>query len=265
MAARISRAKQQIKAAGSQFRLPAPGRPGERLRVVLHVLYLIFNEGYTASSGNALHRADLAREAIRLTRLVHRLLPADSEVAGLLALMLLTDSRRARPDRPRRRADPARRAGPGPLGRAASSPRAPPWSAPPWAARRSARTSSRRPSPRPTPTPRTRRTPTGIRCTRCTGSSSGSPPTRWSRSTARSRWPRPAGPAPGSSCWPRWTATRGWPATTGCTRSGRTCWSRPATRRPRGRATSTPLALTASLAERRYLESRAARLGPARA
>ena len=95
MAARISRAKQLIKAAGSQFRLPAAADRDERLRVVLHVLYLIYNEGYTASSGNALHRADLAREAIRLTRLVRRLLPADSEVAGLLALMLLTDSRRA--------------------------------------------------------------------------------------------------------------------------------------------------------------------------
>jgi RNA polymerase sigma factor (sigma-70 family) len=94
MAARISRAKQLIKSAGSQFQLPAPADRDERLRVVLHVLYLIFNEGYTASSGNALHRADLAREAIRLTRLVHRLLPADSEVASLLALMLLTDSRR---------------------------------------------------------------------------------------------------------------------------------------------------------------------------
>jgi RNA polymerase sigma factor (sigma-70 family) len=94
MAARISRAKQQVKAAGSQFRLPPPGDLAERLRVVLHVLYLIFNEGYTASSGNELHRADLAREAIRLTRLARRLLPPDGEVDGLLALMLLTDSRR---------------------------------------------------------------------------------------------------------------------------------------------------------------------------
>jgi RNA polymerase sigma factor (sigma-70 family) len=95
MAARISRAKQLIKAAGSQFALPEAADRDDRLRVVLHVLYLIFNEGYTASSGTALHRADLAREAIRLTRLVHRLLPGDTEVTGLLALMLLTDSRRA--------------------------------------------------------------------------------------------------------------------------------------------------------------------------
>jgi RNA polymerase sigma factor (sigma-70 family) len=94
MAARISRAKQQVRATGSQFRLPPPGDLAERLRVVLHVLYLIFNEGYTASSGNELHRADLAREAIRLTRLARRLLPADGEVDSLLALMLLTDSRR---------------------------------------------------------------------------------------------------------------------------------------------------------------------------
>jgi RNA polymerase sigma factor (sigma-70 family) len=94
MAARISRAKQRIEAAGSQFSLPAPAEREERLRVVLHVLYLIFNEGYTASSGNDLHRADLSQEAIRLTRMVRRQLPDDGEVAGLLALMLLTDSRR---------------------------------------------------------------------------------------------------------------------------------------------------------------------------
>jgi predicted RNA polymerase sigma factor len=95
MAARISRAKQTIKAAGSQFAMPAADELPERLQVVLHVLYLIFNEGYTASSGTDLHRPDLCREAIRLTRMVHRQLPDDGEVAGLLALMLLTDSRRA--------------------------------------------------------------------------------------------------------------------------------------------------------------------------
>ncbi|SEG91572.1 RNA polymerase, sigma subunit, ECF family [Actinacidiphila yanglinensis] len=95
MAARISRAKQRIKAAGSSFAPPVGAEREERLRVVLHVLYLIFNEGYTASSGSELHRADLAREAIRLTRTVHAQLPDDSEVTGLLALMLLTHSRRA--------------------------------------------------------------------------------------------------------------------------------------------------------------------------
>jgi RNA polymerase sigma factor (sigma-70 family) len=94
MAARISRAKQRIRAAGSSFSLPDGTEREERLRVVLHVLYLIFNEGYTASSGSELHRADLAREAIRLARLVHAQLPEDGEVTGLLALMLLTHSRR---------------------------------------------------------------------------------------------------------------------------------------------------------------------------
>ncbi|MFI7225694.1 RNA polymerase sigma factor [Nonomuraea angiospora] len=94
MAARISRAKQRIKAAGSSFSLPEGPEREERLRVVLHVLYLIFNEGYTASSGHELHRSDLAREAIRLARMVHAQLPEDGEVTGLLALMLLTDARR---------------------------------------------------------------------------------------------------------------------------------------------------------------------------
>ncbi|MFG2597428.1 RNA polymerase sigma factor [Streptomyces sp. NPDC048462] len=94
MAARISRAKQRIRAAGSTFGLPDGAEREERLRVVLHVLYLIFNEGYSASSGSELYRADLAREAIRLVRAVHAQLPQDGEVSGLLALMLLTHSRR---------------------------------------------------------------------------------------------------------------------------------------------------------------------------
>ncbi|HEX3789775.1 MAG TPA: DUF6596 domain-containing protein [Pseudonocardiaceae bacterium] len=94
MGQRISRAKQRIKATGSSFRPPPPEEWADRLRVVLHVLYLIFNEGYTASSGPDLHRAELTVEAIRLTRVVHRQLPADGEVAGLLALMLLTEARR---------------------------------------------------------------------------------------------------------------------------------------------------------------------------
>jgi RNA polymerase sigma factor (sigma-70 family) len=95
MAQRISRAKQRIRAAGSTFAMPPAEQLTDRLRVVLRVLYLIFNEGYTASSGAQLHRTELTAEAIRLTRIVHRLRPADGEVAGLLALMLLTDARRA--------------------------------------------------------------------------------------------------------------------------------------------------------------------------
>lgn len=95
MSQRIRRAKQRIEAAGARFTLPSPADRDERLGAVLRVLYLIFNEGYTASSGEALHRAELTGEAIRLTRELRRLLPDDGEVAGLLALMLLTDAHRA--------------------------------------------------------------------------------------------------------------------------------------------------------------------------
>jgi RNA polymerase sigma factor (sigma-70 family) len=95
MAQRISRAKQRIKASGVPFQMPTGPEQAERLGAVLHVLYLIFNEGYASSVGPDLVRRDLAVEAIRLARLVHRLLPADAEVTGLLALMLLTDARRA--------------------------------------------------------------------------------------------------------------------------------------------------------------------------
>ncbi|MGC7099488.1 RNA polymerase sigma factor [Amycolatopsis lurida] len=92
MIRRISRAKQRIKDSGVPFGLPADPA---RLAAVLHVLYLIFNEGYASTSGPELQRTELTAEAIRLTRVVHALLPEDSEVAGLLALMLLTDARRA--------------------------------------------------------------------------------------------------------------------------------------------------------------------------
>ena len=95
MAQRISRAKQRIKSTGIRFDLPPDAERADRLRVVLHVLYLVFNEGYTASSGPELQRADLTTEAIRLARMLHRLIPEEGEVAGLLALMLLTDARRA--------------------------------------------------------------------------------------------------------------------------------------------------------------------------
>jgi len=95
MAQRISRAKQTIKSSGFDFSLPAGAERTERLHAVLHVLYLVFNEGYTASDGEELTLPALSREAIRLTRWLRRLIPENSEVAGLLALMLLTDARRA--------------------------------------------------------------------------------------------------------------------------------------------------------------------------
>jgi predicted RNA polymerase sigma factor len=83
-----------MKASGAQFRMPAPDQVAARLSVVLTVLYLIFNEGYTASAGPALYRVELSAEAIRLARQLHERLPDDGEVTGLLALMLLTDARR---------------------------------------------------------------------------------------------------------------------------------------------------------------------------
>ncbi|HSU37839.1 MAG TPA: sigma-70 family RNA polymerase sigma factor [Propionibacteriaceae bacterium] len=94
MTRRITRAKQQIRDSGQPFRMPEGEDRASRLRVVLHVLYLIFNEGYAATAGPALQRGELTQEAIRLVRLLRALLPEDSEVAGLLALMLLTDTRR---------------------------------------------------------------------------------------------------------------------------------------------------------------------------
>ncbi|MBM0229761.1 MULTISPECIES: RNA polymerase sigma factor [Micromonospora] len=95
MSQRIRRAKQRIEATGARFVLPSAADRDARLGAVLHVLYLVFNEGYTASSGPDLHRAELTGEAIRLTRELRRLLPDDGEVTGLLALMLLTDAHRA--------------------------------------------------------------------------------------------------------------------------------------------------------------------------
>jgi RNA polymerase sigma factor (sigma-70 family) len=95
MAQRISRAKRTIKESGIAFRMPAGAEWAERRRSVLHILYLTFNEGYLSTGGSELARADLAVEAIRLARIAHRALPDDAEVTGLLALMLLTDARRA--------------------------------------------------------------------------------------------------------------------------------------------------------------------------
>ena len=110
MTRRITRAKQAVRDSGARFSLPTGDAYRHGLGVVLHVLYLIFNEGYATTAGENLQRSDLTAEAIRLTRMLHRILPDDDEVTGLLALMLLTDARRpARTDRARR---------PGPDGRA---------------------------------------------------------------------------------------------------------------------------------------------------
>jgi predicted RNA polymerase sigma factor len=100
VAQRISRAKARIRAAGARFGDAGPAELRERLPAVLHVLHLVFTEGHTASSGTALHRTDLTAEAVRLTRALHAVLPGDGEVAGLLALMLLTDARRPARTRP---------------------------------------------------------------------------------------------------------------------------------------------------------------------
>src|SRR5258707_4256471 len=94
MTRRISRAKQHISGSGVPFAMPPGAEQAARLGAVMHVLYLIFNEGYVSTSGPSLQRAELTGEAIRLARMVHRLLPDDGEVAGLVALMLLTDARR---------------------------------------------------------------------------------------------------------------------------------------------------------------------------
>lgn len=94
MAQRISRAKQGVKTSDVAFQMPEASEWAERLGSVLHVLYLIFNEGYTSSSGADLQRTDLSSEAIRLTRLLVKLAPDDGEALGVLALMLLTDARR---------------------------------------------------------------------------------------------------------------------------------------------------------------------------
>ena len=93
MGQRVSRAKQRLREVGARFELPSGPERGPRVRVVLHVLYLVFNEGYSASAGPALHRADLTGEAVRLARRLHERLPESGEAAGLLALMLLTEAR----------------------------------------------------------------------------------------------------------------------------------------------------------------------------
>jgi RNA polymerase sigma factor (sigma-70 family) len=174
---RITRAKQAIRDAGSRFELPEPAEWTRRLDVVLHVIYLIFTEGHTATAGDARVRADLCDESIRLGRLAHRLLPDEPEVTGLLAQMLLTDARRS-----------ARTGTDGALIPLAEQNRTL-WNrsaieegvalvTDALSRHRPARTSCRRPSTRCTRRPRATTTPTGRRSSPCTASSTASATTR---------------------------------------------------------------------------------------
>jgi predicted RNA polymerase sigma factor len=185
MAQRISRAKQTSKSSSVPFRMPTGSERVERLRSVLHVLYLIFNEGYVSSSGSELARSELSGEAIRLTRIVRMALPDDPEVAGLLALMLLTEARR-----------PARTDGRGELIPLAEQDRTL-WNQDliaegskllGFAVSRGAagEYQFQRRSPRRTTRHSGRRTRTGARSSASTDCSNGLPTTRWSPSTAQS-------------------------------------------------------------------------------
>ena len=197
MAQRLVRAKGKIRDARIPYRVPTEADLPGRLRAVLAVVYLIFNEGYTASSGERLVRADLCTEAIRLGRLLVESLPDEPEVRGLLALMLLIESRRA-----------TRTTSAGDLVLLADQDRAL-WDrrliAEGWrssgtasALAGPARTRFRRRSTPCTPTRPVRPRRTGARSCSSTTSSSRSPRARWLSSTGRSRWPRSTGPLPRS-------------------------------------------------------------------
>ena len=182
--------------------MPPDDERAERLRVVLHVLYLIFNEGYTASSGPDLQRAELTTEAIRLARDLHRLLPDDGEVAGLLALMLLTDARRPARTAARRQPGPARRTGPRALESTTSSARA--WRSSPtrWRGRRSVRTRCRRRSPPSTTKRRAPRRRTGAQIVvlyELLAAIAPNPMVTLNQAVAVAMVRRPAGRA--STCW----------------------------------------------------------------
>ena len=240
MTRRITRAKQTIKDSGIPFALPAGPERAQRLAAVLHVLYLIFTEGYAATSGSGLVRPDLSAEAIRLARMAHRLLPEDGEVTGLLALMLLTDARR-----------PAR-AGPGgepipmaeqdrtPLGRRPDrggrdadhrSPR-------PRVTRAVPAAGGDRRGPRRGAHRRGHRLAADRRPVRAAAaghgqSGGGAEPRRGGGHGPRSR-------APGSTCFPAWRPTSGSRPATSSTPSGPTCWRWPETAAPPGTATWRP-------------------------
>jgi len=195
MAQRLVRAKAKIRDAGIPYRIPAEADLPARLSGVLAVVYLIFNEGYTASSGEALARAGLCAEAIRLGRLLARLMPDEPEVLGLLALMLLTESRRA-----------ARTSADGELVLLADQDRSRwdgaliaegrPWSGSACAAVSPAPTRSRPRSAPSTVTRQSRPRPTGTRSCASTTSCWSSRRARWLRSTGRWQWPNWTAPPP---------------------------------------------------------------------
>jgi RNA polymerase sigma factor (sigma-70 family) len=228
MAQRISRAKQRIRAADERE---------SRLRVVLHVLYLMFNEGYVASAGPALQRVDLTQEAVRLTREVHRLVPDDAEAAGLLALMVLTEARRpartdpdgalvALADQDRSLWDRAAIAEGVALISAtlAATTRLGPYQL--QAAIAAVHDEATKADDTDWPQSRP-----------CTACSNTSRPTPWSRSTGRWPWPWSMAPGPGSIWWPRSRRTIAWPATTASRLCGPTCRRWPASTTRRGPAT----------------------------